>query len=334
MSNPRSIGLVVCTLTLAAGAGFAQSPYGEVEFRWRERGLGLLPSVDGVQTTTLAPGAGLSGTSTSGATNTTDARFMLVLEARVTRHAGNADLSGFFGGRMGLWASDTRAQSWFAADTNGGAWTDPRNAASATTAVATTPGPTGPGVVLPAGVTMLPGTNNAGDRGLFGPFRYIADLGQKNTQAIGRTLGPSPITNFPNNPSLETISPAAAINPLLQIDEETGEQGPFYRRFEYYGLNNWVPVFAANFEIFDTATARAIDIQLHLSDAHGQDTGLRGFRIDSGDYVLAADNGSQAWPIDVAPLPTFRILVPAPGSAALVALAMCAAARRRRTSHA
>jgi hypothetical protein len=314
---------VISTVALLAlaGSAMAQSPYGTVEFRWRERAVGVLPTIGGVQTTVLNPLAAPSPANNSVSTpavagDATDAAFHLILEARVTRAQGNTDLGGLAGFAFNMVSSDTRAQGSFAANNNTGAWPENRNAASASTTIYSQIG-----AYTAAQGGALPGTTG---RGVFGPFRRVADLGGNNQPAIGvqnlSSSGP-----LANNATLENITIGAQVDPLTFVDGDTGENGPYFGRNDFYGLNTWVPVYIAIYNVTDLAGRSFIDINAQIGATSPTDSGLRGFR------GINTDQGVDSWQIDNGGLPTFRIaIVPAPGSAALLGLGGLLVARRRR----
>lgn len=291
-------------------AALGASPYGSVEFRWRERGLGLTNWL------TVPAGATPSGPGVTNPTVTTDARFHLILEARVTRAAGNTDLGGLAGFAFNLVSSDSRAQGQFAASVVGSS-TDLRNQASASVNTYNSVGAYTP---LPAGATALPGGNASGDRGLFGPFRRVADLGGSNQPAIGvqnlSTVGP-----LANNPTLENITVGALTDALSFVDPDTGDNGPYFGRNDFYGLNTWVPVFYAVYNIADVSTFRNIQITAQIAGVAGNDSGLRGFR------GINNAQGVDSWVLDNAGLPSFGF--PAPATA-LPLLGLLALAKRSR----
>lgn len=290
--------VAAATLCALAGSALAQSPYGSVQFRWRERALGQTNSA------ALTPGAtGFTGVSLDAVTNptvSTDARFVLVLEARVTRAPSNTDLKGLYGLNFHMVSTDSRTQGQFAASTIGTA-TDKRNAASATTAIATTALPSGPGVMLPAGAIVLPGTDGQGDRGVFGPFRRVADLSGKNQPAVG-------VQNFstsgPRAPfaTLENITVAASVEPLSFVDPDTGNNGPFFDRTDFFALDAWYPVFTCVYNLADVTTPRTVRLQPVVPNATPADPGLRGFR------GINNPQGLDSWIID-GTIPEFQITV-------------------------
>jgi hypothetical protein len=317
----KNVLVSAIALTALAGSAMAQSPYGSVEFRWRERAIGVTNTVNLPVGATAFSGAALNQTTNPTANN--DARFVLVLEARVTRAAGNSDLGGLAGIAFNLVSSDSRAQGTFAASSVSGS-PDLRNAASASTAVATGAQPNGSGVVLPAGATGLPGTDNNGDRGVFGPFRRVADLGGKNQPAIGvqnnSSSGP-----LATKATLENVTVAASVDPLSFVDPDTGDNGPYFGRNDFYGLNNWVPIFTAVYNLADLTGRSQISIAAEIAGAGAGDTGVRGFR-----GVNNPVGNIDSWTIDTAGIPTFTIVIPAPGAAALAGLGGLMITRRRR----
>lgn len=301
----KTVSLSAVAILALAGSAMAQS-FGSVEFRWRERGLGLTNVAD------IGPGVtGIAGAALNQTTNptlTTDARFVLVLEARVTRASGNTDLGGLAGMAFNFNSSDTSAQGQFAA-TVVGASADLRNAASASPAVYTS---IGGYTALPA--ADLPG-GTSGARGIFGPFRTIADIGSPNQPAIG----------VQNGANLNNIAIAANTSPLTFVDPDTGDNGPYFGRTDFYGLNTWVPVFTAVYNVADVSTIRTITLTPALSGTGAGDSGLRGFR------GINNSQGVDSWQIDNGGLPAFSIrVIPAPGAAALLGLGGLVAARRRR----
>jgi hypothetical protein len=326
----EKIACAAIAFIAAAGSAFAgseplPSPYGSIEFRWRERAVGVVPTVGGQQRTTLSPTAtGFSGSAlnaVSNATVTNDARFVLVLEARVTRAGGNSDLGGLNGFAFNLVSSDSSGQGRFAATTaNDGSL---RNAASASASVYNQIGAYSP---LPSGASQLPGTDGLGDRGQFGPFRRVADLGGKNQPAIGiQNLTSSVVaTPYFGKATLENVTVGASTDPLTFVDPDTNENGPYFGRNDFYGLDTWVPVFTAVYNIADVATQRDIVITADISGDSPIDSGIRGFR--GFNNALGVDS----WEIDNAGLPSFVISIPTPGATALLGLGGLVAARRRR----
>jgi hypothetical protein len=316
----------------AEGGVFSQ--LGTVEFRWRERGLGVLPVVGGAQTTSLLPGtAPIAAGSLDAVSNpnlTTDARLSLILEARVIRGSGNSDMLGFAGVGFGMASSDTRAQGRFASSlSNIGSESKMLNASLATTTVATSVIGGDPGMTLPAGATSLPGTSGNADRGVFGPFRNAADLGQKNGPAIGEQNvgdGVFPI-NVSNHPTLANIVVAGDSSPFTATDPDTGNPLPYFGRYEYAGLNNWVPLMALTYNIAETSTARSITLSPYIFGSTGVgDSGVRGFR-----GVANPLTGLDLWNIDTAGIPAFVVnIVPAPSMGAMVVLGGSFVFRRRR----
>lgn len=327
---PKTLCAVLSAFAFAPAA-LGQSPYGSVEFRWRERALGVQPVSFGAQATpVVSPGAtpftGAAADGTSDPTNINDLRFVLILEARVTRAAGNSDLGGLGGMAFNLVSSATRSDGRFAASPVSGS-ADRRNSASSATSVATLPNPSGPGVVLPTGATELPGsqTNASLDRGVFAPFRRVADLGGKNQPAIGMqnlsTVGP-----LANNPTLENIVIGASVDPLTYVDEDSGLPGPYFGRNEYYGLNNWVPVFTTVYNVTAYSSFPWVDITAQISVNTATDSGIRGFRGFNNPQ------GVDSWQIDTSGVPTFRIwFFPTPGTAmSVLVFGSLAGLRRRR----
>jgi hypothetical protein len=310
----KSALIAAATIIAVAGSAMAQSPYGTVQFRWRERGVGLTNSVNLTPGVTPFSGAALDAITSP--TVTSDARVVLVLEAKVTRATGNTDLRGFYGVNFHLVSSDSRTQGQFAAAVVGSG-TDKRNLATATTAIATTPTPTGPGVVLPMGATILPGTDGLGDRGVFGPFRRVADLSGKNQPAIGvqNLSSTGPRATFA---TLENITAASSLDPLSFVDPDTGNNGAYFGRYDFYGLDTWVPVFTCVYNLADVSTARAIHLTSVIPNATQADPGLRGFRgvlnpqsLDSWildgsipDFIINVPGGTPCLPFTTNPANT------------------------------
>lgn len=324
----KSLVRVTCMSAVAsiltASPSSAQSPYGSVEFRWRERALGVLPVINGRQTADLPTGAAsISGNGTTSPNSATDARFCLILEARVTRAAGNTDLRGLAGVQFDMLSSDLRTQGTFAGvPATSGSLSYIGNAASASTAVATSTAGGDPGLVLRPGSTSLPGTDNQGDRGIFAPFRRLADLGGKNSPSAG-VKDESPWA-APNTSSMSRIVPYISSDVFQQRDPDTNAPGPYFNRFEYAGLNSWAPLISLVYNVTDVTTPRTIILDPVVQGVSALDTGLRGFR-----YQLTGA-GIDSWMLDNAGVPKFAIVVPAPSAAVIAAIGLVTVGRRRR----
>jgi hypothetical protein len=272
------------------------------------------------------PSSGLNSTANPYAAN--DARLWFILEAKVTRVSGNIDLKGFSGLGLGLFSSDARTKGQFAGiPGTTGSLSGVYNAASASTAVATSTVGGDPGLVLPAGAVTLPGTDNQGDRGIFGPYRVSADIGSKNTQAIGLQNW-TPDSSIPSAvANMGTIVARLSPDTFTQIDPDSGEPSPYFGRYDFAGLNAWVPLYSVVYNIADTANARTITISPNILGQSPSDSGLRGFR------GLNTQEGIDSWMLDNAGFPSIAIQVPgvpAPSTAGAVSVGLWAVCRRRR----
>jgi hypothetical protein len=302
----------VSAIALLALAGAANAQFGNVEFRWRERGTGLVTGPVQVPTTAASastlPG-GLNGANAaSGAgsiTFTGDARFAFILEARLT----SSTALGLGGVAFSLQNTDLGGGSQFAASPVS-ASPDLRNAASASAAIYT-----GVGAYTPLASTTLPSGGAAGPRGIFAPFRSVADIGTGNQPAIG----------VQNGGSLNNIVIAANPEPLSFVDPDTFEPGPYNGRTEFYGLNTWVPIYIAVLNVADVSTVRDIVINAPIGNTSAGDSGVRAVRgINNAE-------GIDSWLVTSQGIPSLTLqVVPAPGAVALLGLGGLVAARRRR----
>lgn len=343
----KKIVLSAAAVASLAGSAMAQT-YGNVEFRWVERALGV-SSGDSFAAGARAAAASVDNVAVG---TSTDATYHLILQARVIPSAQTgADVIGFSSTAGNLVSSDAAARSGFAGVTitSPAGNTSKRNAASASSANAgyNTNGlpayPAGSSNTLPSFQSGFSASQGTSPRGIFAPYRFVADVaGANNGPAIGEIN-----KTLPNSIEGISISNASQLNPFFaaaSVDPDTGDPiaaGPYYKQFQFIGLNSWTPIYYAVVNLTDTATARDIAINFNIQQVRvaratfqaGPD-GQLGTSDDVGVEFGNPDSGnSNNWAATFSPIPTYTISVtpvPAPGATALLGLGGLLISRRRR----
>ena len=304
---------VVCGGALGQNIG---PSLGTVELRWRERSTA---GYNGSYTIGpwVTPGADSVPTPDPSAASVTtqDASVVLVLEAKVTQASeiiGNP-IRGFRGANFDVITNQT-AGGAFARQTITDAVSqlNPRaNARINTTNLGFDP-------------STLPGFPAGAPRGLVSPFRQAAtDGGLTNGPALG-------IIRNGNVNAIHRVFPALELAYLDPANLDATNPG----EYELAGMNAWVPIFVAIYNITDITTPRDIVFTVaNIENSPGPAITDYQFRTWRGQSN--PENGNiDLWrlnPAFTAP-PTFTVhVVPGPGASGVLGLAgMLAVARRRR----
>lgn len=289
----KKIVFSALALTVLAGTAMAQNT---IEYRWVERH----------GQNTIGPGATpVASSAANQVGNGTDATIILTLEARVVGQGNALGLSTFGGS---VTSTDpfnpTRntagnAQGFLSmASTQGGAPAGLHvNAAHANNNYSPSYVP----YMDTDGNTLVAG------RGIFNPFRQIANLGDNANGVANDNDGATAGLQNPANNVLQRLFGNMSAADYAAVDDNGGPAR--------IGLGEFIPLFVVRYDVTDL-TARNLDITFT-----GFITAFQGYA--SGQPVEAIS--------DTAVSATYRItIVPAPGAAALLGLGGLVAARRRR----
>lgn len=282
--------IVLSALAVAAFAGAASAQ--TIEFRWVERH----------GQASIGPGAVVApdAANVTGHTNT-DATILLYLEARVT--GGNAAGISTFGGDVNT--NDTfgtgRGSFLGQATTQAGAPAGLLvNAGRSISAYA----PSYQGYVDADGNALPAG------RGVFNPFRQVANLGDNAQGVLNDTIPDSAGNPASLGLQLPTFNVVQRIFGNVAQGDYTNNNTDGHQ----FGLGQYIPLFIVRYDVTNL-TARTLTFTYN-----GFITAFSGFV--AGQPVEAAT-------VNIAPTYTVTI-TPAPGAAALLGLGGLVAARRRR----
>jgi uncharacterized protein (TIGR03382 family) len=279
----KKFALSALALVAFAGAANAQT----IEFRWTERH----------GQTEIGPGALPIAGDTTSVGNGTDGTLLLFLEARVV--GGNALGISTFGGNVvtndpfnPTRNTNGSQQGFLSAAADASAPGTNVNNARSTAAFAPSYGAwvNGDGDPLPAG------------RGVFNPFRQVANLGNAANGILDDVDGTTPGLQTPATNSVINI-----FGNMAQADFDNNAGNNF-------GADGFIPLFIVRYDVTDLS-ARSLTFTYE-----GFVTAFSGFA--GGLAVEAATvEGSTSYTVNI---------VPAPGAAALLGLGGLVALRRRR----
>jgi len=262
----KKIALSALAVVAFAGAANAQNT---IEFRWVERS----------GQASIAPGAAPAAAANTN--SNTDATIWLVLEARL--NTTDPSIRGLAGGAGSVSTNDPQGNN---------AWKLTGSGRINSQAGATS----SPGFVFP---TALPT-----QRGIFEPFRLVANLGEVATGV------PDDATVSPVNANIGQIAFAtggSAIGALVDGDATEAQ----------FGRNNFIPVYTFQID-FTNLAVRSVMFTSDIS--------FTAFSMFDANNVPNSVTGVQSLPV-----PAYTVsIVPAPGAAALLGLGGLLAARRRR----
>lgn len=281
----KKFALSALALVAFAGAANAQT----IEFRWQERH----------GQNSIGPGAvPVAGDTASGVGNGTDATLILYLEARVT--GGNALGLSTFGGSVNtndpfnpLRNTNGSQQGFLSGAADASApGTNVNNARSTSTWV-----PAFNQTWQDADENPLPP-----GRGIFNPFRQVANLGNAANGILDDADGTTPGLQSPAN------------NAVINLFGNMAEADYNANSTNNFGADGFIPLFVVRYDVTDL-TARQLTFTFD-----GFVTAFSGFA--GGLAVEAATvEGQTSYTVNI---------VPAPGAAALLGLGGLVALRRRR----
>lgn len=285
--------IVFSALAVAALAGAAQAQ-NTIEYRWVERH----------GQTTIGPGATpVAGATVAGVGTGTDATIILTLEARVVGQGNALGISTFGGDVVSNDPFNTtrntggNTQGFLSvASTQGGAPAGLHvNAAFSNSnwAPSYVPYPDGDGGFLGTG------------RGIFNPFRQIANLGDNAQGVANDNDGATAGLQNPTNNVLQRLFGNMSFG-----DYQNNEDGP-----GRLGLGSFIPLFVVRYDVTDL-TARNLTITFN-----GFITAFAGYADGQPVQAISATGISTTYTVSI---------VPAPGAAALLGLGGLVATRRRR----
>ena len=280
----KKIALSVLAVVAFAGAANAQN----IEFRWVERH----------NQASIAPGAApVVGDTSAGVGNGTDATLFLSLEARVV--GGTLGLSTFGGSVItndafnAVRNTSGNTQGFLTAPADASAAGSHVNSARAT--VNFNPNFNQPWV-------NADGDPLTAGRGIFNPFRQIANLGNAANGIADDTDGTTPgLQNPATNSLLNLFGNMAQADFTANAGNDFGNQG-------------FIPLFITRYDVTDL-TARTLTFTYE-----GFVTAFSGF-VGGLPVEALTQNISATYTVSI---------VPAPGAAALLGLGGLLAARRRR----
>lgn len=320
----KKIVLSALAVASLAGSTFGQAigpSLGTVELRWVERSTA---GFNGAYA--LGAGAVSAPAQTTGAAPTAaqiadqDSVVVLLLQARVTGNVGGPAIRGLMAAGFDIGTNQSTGGSFTTFTNNDGTPAlNPRGGANSGTNAAGQ-GNLGfnPGTALGDGSAMAGATN----RGVVAPFRAVAN----NNSANGPALG---VATADGN----TLSKVTLGAQTSDFDPNNGD-GTNPGQYNLLGLDQWVTVYVAIYNISDVSTVRDIVFTVRNSPATAPnpDPTDYGFRTWTGGSN-SQNGGLDLWQLSpgFTSAPTFTVsVVPAPGAAALLGLGGMLAARRRR----
>jgi len=260
--------IVLSALAVAAFAG-AASAQNTIEFRWVERN----------GQTSIGPGAVPAAAANT--LSATDATIWLVLEARL--NTTDPTIRGLAGGAGAVRTTDLQANN---------AWklTGSGRINSVASAVSS------PGFVFP---TALPT-----QRGIFEPFRLVANLGEVATGVPDDATVSATLANIGQ---IAFATGGSAIGALIDLDATEAQ----------FGRNNFIPIYTFQLDFTNLAVRSVV---------FTSDIAFTAFSTFDINNIPNSVSGVTSLPV-----PSYTVsIIPAPGAAALLGLGGLVVARRRR----
>lgn len=318
----KKIVLSALAVASIAGTTFGQSigpSLGTVELRWIERSMPAGTFNGGYN---LPAAAAPSAISTTGAMPSTtaittqDAVVVLVLQARVTGNVGGPAIRGLAAAGFDVVTNQTAGGGFRSINVADGT-PALNNRGSAQVGNNTN------GANILGGANTAPGAASS-DRGVPAPFRAVANNNSTNGPALGVLSA--------NSNVLSKVTLGAQQGFFTNADDFPDTFGAY----NLLGLDQWVNVYAAIYDITDVNTVRDIVFTVRNSPATppNPDPTDYGFRTWTGGSNTQ-NGGLDLWQLSpgFTAAPTFTVsIVPAPGAAALLGLGGLIATRRRRTA--
>jgi hypothetical protein len=315
----KKIVLSALAVASLAGTTFGQSigpSLGSVELRWVERSTAGFNGQYELPAGATASPANTTGTAPTAAQVTQqDGVVVLLLQARVTGNVGGPAIRGLAAAGFDITTNQAAGGAFRSINVaDGTPALNNRGSAQVGSGAAGTN-------VLGFSQAAAPGAATS-DRGVLAPFRSVANNNSTNGAALGVLVN--------NGQTLNKVTLGAQTGFFTNVDDFPDTFGAY----NLLGLDQWVTVYAAIYDISDVTTTRDIVFSV-ANSASTPPVNDYGFRTWTGSGNTQ-NGGLDIWALSPAftssPTFTVRIAIPAPGSAALLGLGGLVAARRRRTA--